>query len=163
MPKCIASWIYLKQLELRFLWYREGDFFWCLSILNASSLLQNLILMFYGTVIEENQTVQMQNFSGNTNNQLKHVEMGACFSNCYDIELAKFLLKAATKLDRIVVDPCKRFYKGDGEYGLIGIRILLSVNCAEKCALDCSKMKYPSCWCSIHSSLTVLDLCIKLI
>ncbi|THG05084.1 hypothetical protein TEA_012890 [Camellia sinensis var. sinensis] len=79
-------------------------------------------------------------------------------SNCYDIELAKFLLKAATKLDRIVVDPCKRFYKGDGEYGLIGIRILLSVNCAEKCSLDCSKMNEPKDWISELPQCILVDI-----
>ncbi|KAF5958738.1 hypothetical protein HYC85_005963, partial [Camellia sinensis] len=112
-PKSLGSFRNLKQLEL--FYGGDSELTWLLSILNALPLLQNLSLMFCIERIEEDQTMQGINVGGTTLDQLKHVEMGGCVGNWYEIEFAKFVLRAATKLEKLVITPVKRYYLGDGE------------------------------------------------
>ncbi|CAL5372222.1 unnamed protein product [Camellia sinensis] len=112
-PKSLGSFRNLKQLEL--FYGGDSELTWLLSILNALPLLQNLSLMFCIERIEEDQTMQRINVGGTTLDQLKHVKMGGCVGNWYEIEFAKFVLRAATKLEKLVITPVKRYYLGDGE------------------------------------------------
>ncbi|XP_011035861.1 PREDICTED: uncharacterized protein LOC105133524 [Populus euphratica] len=116
LPQSMDSLRNLKQLELFYIRaIKEEDLLWVLTYLNACPLLEKLDITLSGEEFHKNQR-EMRNIYGCTYSRLKKVRMNGFNGNWFEMELITHILKSATSLDQVVINPLALFYLGGGEW-----------------------------------------------
>ncbi|XP_024182332.1 uncharacterized protein LOC112187676 [Rosa chinensis] len=111
IPQTFPTLKNLKQvkLDLLMLDFELGS---VLNILKAAPLLEELII----TTRAPDYHGEMRNLSTFSHNHLRKIKMQGFQGMWFKIELAICLLKIATKLEVMVIDPLGSYYVGDGRW-----------------------------------------------
>lgn len=118
-PKTTQPFKHLRQLNLILSLSWEilndvgYDLLWILNILQASPILQKLLVMFpYPRFLVKQKDIRdVETFS---HNEVKIVELGGCVGNWFEIEFVMNVLKHAQKLELIVLGP---YWEGNDSLG----------------------------------------------
>ncbi|KAF8393760.1 hypothetical protein HHK36_019958 [Tetracentron sinense] len=122
IPASISTFNNLKQLNLAFSPSRHVDLLWIASILKASPFLQKLRLLMGLSKLNQVRSV-IRRPSKCPHNQLKEIEFSGFLGNQNEIELAIYLLDNAIALERMVIDPLRKFYRGGDKWNVIGAHV----------------------------------------
>ncbi|KAK9912743.1 hypothetical protein M0R45_036589 [Rubus argutus] len=85
------------------------------NFIKVAPLLEELVI----TTRASNYQGEMRNLSGFAHNHLRKIKMQGVQGKWYEIELAICILKIATKLEVMVIDPFGKYYGGGGRWTTI--------------------------------------------
>ncbi|KAM5581664.1 hypothetical protein ABKV19_010753 [Rosa sericea] len=111
MPQSVSTFRNLKKMTL-VLRSPNFDLGSVLNVLKDAPLLEEFVLM---VLITRNKG-EMSNLSGFSHNRLRTVEMHSFRGRSIEIELAICILKIATKLEKMVINPVGRYYLGNSRW-----------------------------------------------
>nr|XP_011468709.1 PREDICTED: uncharacterized protein LOC105352762 [Fragaria vesca subsp. vesca] len=114
IPQTISTFRNLRNLKQLSLILQPGLFQLgsVVNILKATPLLEELEIMVFSTSIH----LGIDMNSGFPHSHLRSVQIRNCHGTLYEIEFAILILKMATKLEKMVIDPLGKFYKCDGSW-----------------------------------------------
>ncbi|XP_062017865.1 uncharacterized protein LOC133734240 [Rosa rugosa] len=111
IPQSVSTFRNLKKMTL-VLRSPNFDLGSVLNVLKDAPLLEEFALM---VLIGRNKG-EMSNFSGFSHNRLRTVEMHSFHGRSIEIELAICILKIATKLEKMVINPVGKYYLGNSRW-----------------------------------------------
>ncbi|KAM5581389.1 FBD-associated F-box protein [Rosa sericea] len=111
IPETVPTFSNLKHVSLD-LFNSDFDLGSVVSFLKAAPLLEELVL----TTRAYSYQGEMRNLSGFSHNHLRKVKMQGFQGKRLEIELAICILKFATKLEVMVIDPLGKHYHGCGRW-----------------------------------------------
>ncbi|KAK9925063.1 hypothetical protein M0R45_033404 [Rubus argutus] len=111
IPETVATFKNLKQVSLD-VFMNNFDLGSVVNFLKAAPVLEEFII----TTRASNYQGEMRDVCGFCHKHLRKVKMQGFQGKWLEIELAKCILKIATKLEVMVIDPHGKYCKGDGRW-----------------------------------------------
>lgn len=116
IPETVATFKNLKQVSLD-VFMKFFDLGSVVNFLKAAPVLEEFIITTRASYYQG----EMRDVCGFCHNHLRKVKMQGSQGKWLEIELAKCILKIATKLEVMVIDPLGKYFKGDGRWTHIGV------------------------------------------
>uniref|UniRef100_A0A5B7C2J8 F-box domain-containing protein n=1 Tax=Davidia involucrata TaxID=16924 RepID=A0A5B7C2J8_DAVIN len=114
IPANITRFNSLRHLELFVVLSFDFNLLSLTSILNASPVLQKFHLAL--ATGRSRGLIQKREYSRHVHFQLKEVKINGFFGRSNEMELALYLLDNAVSLERMILSPEKRLYRGGGRW-----------------------------------------------